>query len=158
MTTVTRRAKGLQPARAAAACLGALCALLLAAGAARAQQTDRIVDTIRQRGNLRCGVQGPTNPGFGSLDQRNVWRGFNVDLCRAIATMVLGDPNKIFVVPLSTQARFPAMQSGEIDVMTNSTTWTMQRDTQLGFSFPALVFYDGQGIMVRKGLGVEGLR
>jgi general L-amino acid transport system substrate-binding protein len=100
-------------------------------------------------------VQGPSNPGFGAPDSRGVWQGFNIDLCRAIAIMVLGDPSKITIVLLSTQARSPAMQSGEIDVMTNSTTWTMQRDAQLGFNFPAIIFYDGQGIMVRRSMGID---
>jgi general L-amino acid transport system substrate-binding protein len=141
--------------RLVAGCLGVLGAMLAAAGIADAQQAGQTVEVVRQRGTLRCGVQGPSNPGFGAPDSRGVWQGFNVDLCRAIAIMVLGDPSKITIVPLSTQARFPAMQSGEIDVMTNSTTWTMQRDAQLGFNFPAITFYDGQGIMVRRSMGID---
>ena len=113
------------------------------------------VDNIRQRGALRCGVQGPSNPGFGALDSRGVWQGFNIDLCRGIAALVFGDPNKIQVVALTTETRFPALQSGEIDVMTNNTTWTMLRDSQLGFAFPAITFFDGQGIMVRKASGID---
>jgi general L-amino acid transport system substrate-binding protein len=138
-----------------AGCLGALGALVVAAGAAEAQPQANTVEVVRQRGTLRCGVQGPSNPGFGAPDSRGEWQGFNVDFCRAVAIMVLGDPNKIQIVPLSTQARFPAMQSGEIDISTNSTTWTMQRDTQLGFNYPAIVFYDGQGIMVRKSANID---
>jgi general L-amino acid transport system substrate-binding protein len=141
--------------RLVAGCLGALGAMVAAVGAAEAQQAGQTVEVVRQRGTLRCGVQGPSNPGFGAPDSRGVWQGFNIDLCRAIAIMVLGDPSKITIVPLSTQARFPAMQSGEIDVMTNSTTWTMQRDAQLGFNFPAIIFYDGQGIMVRRSMGID---
>ena len=105
---------------------------------------------IRNPGSLRCGVQGPSNPGFGAIDSRGVWQGFNIDLCRGIAALVLGDPNKITIVALTTETRFPALQSGEIDVMTNNTTWTMLRDTQLGFAFPAITFFDGQGIMVKN--------
>ena len=138
-----------------AGCLGALGALVVAAGAAEAQPQANTVEVVRQRGTLRCGVQGPSNPGFGAPDSRGEWQGFNVDFCRAIAVMVLGDPSKITIVPLSTQARFPAMQSGEIDVMTNSTTWTMQRDVQLGFNFPVIVFYDGQGLMVRRSADID---
>jgi len=114
-----------------------------------------LVDIIRARGNVRCGVQGPSNPGFGAIDSKGIWRGFNIDLCRGIASMVLGDSDKIAVVALTTETRFPALQSGEIDVMTNNTTWTMQRDTQLGFAFPAITFYDGQGIMVRASSGID---
>lgn len=144
-------------ARAAIAFLvGALAAALPAGAQTPAApqtvpvKTGGLTDVIRARGTLRCGVQGPTNPGFGAPDSRGVWRGFNIDLCRAIAATVLGDPEKISIVPLSTQARFPALQSGEIDVATNSTTYTMQRETQLGFAFAAIVFFDGQGIMVPK--------
>lgn len=121
----------------------------------QASQPGAIVEIIRKRGTLRCGVQGPSNPGFGAVDSRGVWQGFNIDLCRGIAAMALGDPAKITIVALTTETRFPALQSGEIDVMTNNTTWTMLRDTQLGFAFPAITFYDGQGIMVRKASGID---
>jgi general L-amino acid transport system substrate-binding protein len=137
-------------------CIAAAFGLLAGFSATRAEaQQGTTVEAIRQRGQVRCGVQGPSNPGFGAPDSRGEWRGFNVDFCRAVASMVLGDPNKIQIVPLSTQARFPAMQSGEIDIATNSTTWTMQRDVQLGFNYPAIVYYDGQGIMVRKSTGID---
>ncbi len=113
------------------------------------------LEVIRSRGTLRCGVQGPSNPGFGALYSQGVWNGFNIDLCRGIATLVLGDPDKITIVALTTQTRFPALQSGEIGVMTNNTTWTMLRDTQVGFAFPAMTFFDGQGIMVKKAAGID---
>lgn len=122
---------------------------------AQAPQAGAVLETIRQRGTLRCGVQGPSNPGFGAPDSRGVWQGFNIDLCRGIAALALGDPSKITIVALSTQMRFPALQSGEIDVMTNNTTWTMLRDSQLGFAFPAITFFDGQGIMVKKSSGID---
>lgn len=138
-----------------AGCLGGLALAALTATTVQAQSSAGTTEAVRARGTLRCGVQGPSNPGFGAPDSQGVWRGFNVDICRAIATMVFGDPDRIAIVPLSTQARFPALQSGEIDVATNSTTWTMQRDAQLGFNFPAIVFYDGQGIMVRRSAGVD---
>ncbi len=136
--------------------MAGLAALGLAAAwpAAAQAQAGGTAEAIRARGTLRCAVQGPTNPGFGAPDSRSEWQGFNVDLCRAIAVMVLGDASRVTIVPLSTQARFPALQSGEVDVATNSTTWTMQRDAQLGFNFPATVFYDGQGIMVRRNSGI----
>ncbi len=147
----------------------ALCLSLGSGDAARAQvpapvstplatqvpQPGAIVEIIRKRGTVRCGVQGPSNPGFGAVDSRGAWQGFNIDLCRGIAAMALGDPTKTTIVALTTETRFPALQSGEIDVMTNNTTWTMLRDTQLGFAFPAITFYDGQGIMVRKASGID---
>lgn len=144
----------------------ALC-LSLGSGGARAQapvpppaqvqapQAGAILEIIRQRGTLRCGVQGPSNPGFGAVTSQGVWQGFNIDLCRGIAALALGDPGKITIVALTTQTRFPALQSGEIDVMTNNTTWTMLRDSQLGFAFPAITFFDGQGIMVKKASGID---
>ncbi len=114
--------------RRLAAIFGAAAALVAtwtaAPAPAQAQQANT-TEAVRQRGTLRCGVQGPSNPGFGAPDSRGEWQGFNIDLCRAIAIVILGDPTKISIVPLSTQARFPALQSGEIDVATNSTTWTM---------------------------------
>lgn len=121
----------------------------------RPPQAGATADVVRQRGTLRCGVQGPSNPGFGAVDSRGAWQGFNIDLCRGIAALTLGDPAKVTIVALTTQTRFPALQSGEIDVMTNNTTWTMLRDTQLGFAFPAITFFDGQGIMVRKASGID---
>jgi general L-amino acid transport system substrate-binding protein len=112
------------------------------------------LDAIKQRGSLKCAVQGPSNPGFGVPDSQGKWQGFNVDMCRAIAIMILGDPDKIQISPLTTQTRFPALQSGEVDVLTNNTTYVLVRDSQLKFNFPAITFFDGQGIMVPKKLGV----
>lgn len=133
--------------------LAALCTLvsLTTLSPAHAGST---LDVIRQRGSLKCAVQGPSNPGFGVPDSQGKWVGFNVDLCRAVATTLFGDPDKIQVSALTTQTRFPALQSGEVDLLTNNTTDTLTRDTQLKFSFPAITFFDGQGMMVSKKLGV----
>lgn len=113
------------------------------------------LDAIKARGSLKCAVQGPSNPGFGVPGSGGKWVGFNVDLCRAIAATIFGDAEKIQISALTTQTRFPALQSGEVDVLTNNTTYVMTRDTQLKFNFPAISFMDGQGILVPKKLNVK---
>lgn len=112
------------------------------------------LDAIKQRDALRCSVQGPSNPGFGVPDSAGNWQGFNVDLCRAVAVAILGDPAKIEIAALTTQTRFPALQSGEVDLATNNTTYVQLRETQLKFDFPAITFYDGQGVMVPMSSGI----
>jgi len=115
----------------------------------------RDLNQIRQRGTLRCGVQGPSNPGFGVPDSQGRWGGFNVEVCRAIAITILNDPTKVEFVPVITQSRFPVLSSGEVDVLSNNTTWTLTRDSNVnGFNFPAIAFYDGQAIMMPRRLNV----
>ena len=80
------------------------------------------LDAIKQRGTLRCGVQGPSNPGFGVPDAQGRWGGFNVEICRAIAITIFNDPNKVEFVPVTTQSRFPALAAGEVDVLSNNST------------------------------------
>lgn len=113
------------------------------------------LDAIKQRGALKCAVQGPSNPGFGVPDNQGKWQGFNVDLCRAVAIAIFGDPEKIQISALTTQTRFPALQSGEVDLLTNNTTFVQTRDTQLKFNFPAITFFDRQALMVPKKLGLK---
>jgi general L-amino acid transport system substrate-binding protein len=110
--------------------------------------------TVKDRGILSCGVTSGL-PGFSSPDDKGNWTGLDVDLCRAIAAAVLNDPTKIKFVPLSAKDRFTALQSGEIDVLSRNTTWTLSRDTQLGLNFGAVNYYDGQGFLVRKSLKVN---
>ena len=118
-------------------------------------QAGAALDAIKQRGTLRCGVQGPSNPGFGVPDSQGRWQGFNVEVCRAIAITIFGDPNKVEFVPVTTQSRFPALAAGEVDVLSNNTTWTLTRDTNVNrFNFPAIIFYDGQALMVPRRLNV----
>ncbi|MBN8938964.1 MAG: amino acid ABC transporter substrate-binding protein [Rhizobiales bacterium] len=113
------------------------------------------LDAIRQRGVLRCGVQAPSNPGFGVPDSQGRWQGFNVEICRAFAVAILNDPNKVEFTPVTSQSRFPALSSGEVDVLSSNTTWTLSRDTNVNrFNFPAVVFYDGNAMMVPKKLNV----
>jgi general L-amino acid transport system substrate-binding protein len=126
-------------------------ALLLAFSAqvARAQT----LQAVKQRGQLICGANG-TLGGFGLPDPQGNWTGFDVDFCRAIAAAIFNDPSKVKFVPLTAGNRFTALQSGEVDVLSRNTTWTMSRDTTLGLDFAAVTFYDGQGFMVHKSLKV----
>src|SRR5215211_7449363 len=112
------------------------------------------LDKVKQAGSLSCGVQTGT-PGFGQPDSQGKFSGFNIDICRAISAALFGDPDKVKYVPLTAQQRFTALQSGEVDLLSNNTTLTLSRDTQLGFDFAPVVFYDGQGFMVPKKLGVK---
>lgn len=124
-------------------------ALLLAATGTQAAT----LDDVRERGELICGVtQGV--PGFSSPDDEGNWSGFDVEVCRAIAAAVLNEPDAVRYVPLSNTERFTALQSGEIDVLSRTTTRTLNRDTALGLNFAPVMFYDGQGFMVRESLGV----
>lgn len=113
---------------------------------------DTIAD-IKSRGYLKCGVSQGL-PGFSTADKQGNWFGIDVDYCRALAAAILGDQNKVKFTPLSAKERFTALQSGEIDVLSRNTTWTLQRDAALGVDFAGITYYDGQGFMVHKKLGV----
>jgi general L-amino acid transport system substrate-binding protein len=124
--------------------------LVLAAQAASAQT----LKAAQDRGQLVCGANG-TLAGFGLPDPQGNWTGFDVDFCRAIAAAIFNDPTKVKFVPLTAGNRFTALQSGEVDILSRNTTWTMSRDTTLGLDFAAVTYYDGQGFMVRKSLKVN---
>jgi len=128
--------------------------LALASTAAFAQQST--LDLVRARGHLVCGVNNGL-PGFGYLDSDGRWSGFDIDYCRAVAAAVLGDPNAVEFVPLTAAERFIALQTGEIDVLIRNATWTLVRDTDLGLNFAPVTFFDGQGFMVPRDLGVTSL-
>src|SRR6266446_1700635 len=135
--------------------VGAAIALGLAVGLGFAipAQAGPTLDKVKQ-GGLTCGV--PTGiPGFGMPDSQGKYAGLDVDVCKAIMAAISGDPEKVKYVPLTAQQRFTALQWGEVDILSNNTTWTLSRDTQLGFNFGPVVFYDGQGFMVPKKLGVK---
>ncbi len=117
----------------------------------------KTLDAIKKRGRVRCGVSNGL-PGFSSPDSKGKWKGLDVDVCRAFAAAVFGDSKKIDVVGLSAQQRFTALQSGEVDVLTRNTTHTLSRDTALGLNFAPVNYYDGQGFLVRKALGVKNAR
>jgi general L-amino acid transport system substrate-binding protein len=126
-------------------------ALAALAGAAQAGPT---LDKVKQAGTISCGV--PTGiAGFGAPDSQGHWSGFDVDICRALSAAIFGVADKVKYVPLTAQQRFTALQSGEVDLLSNNTTDTLQRDTALGLNFAPVVFYDGQGFMVPKKLGVK---
>ena len=111
------------------------------------------LDNVKSRGLLQCGVNTDL-PGFSAPDEDGNWSGFDVDYCRAVAAAVLGDPESIEFVPLDASDRFEALAGGEIDLLIRNTTWTMARDTALGMTFAGVNFYDGQGFMARKLLGI----
>jgi general L-amino acid transport system substrate-binding protein len=115
------------------------------------------LDDVKQKGFLQCGVSQGL-PGFSNPDQQGNWTGIDVDVCRAVAAAVLGDANKVKYTPLSAKERFTALQSGEIDMLSRNTTWTLVRDTALGLNFASVNYYDGQGFMVRKDLGVNSAK
>jgi len=109
------------------------------------------LDQVKQKGFVQCGVsQGIT--GFSSPDDKGNWTGLDVDFCRALAAAIFNDPQKVKFTPLSTKDRFTALQSGEVDLLSRNTTWTLDRDTKLGFNFAGVIYYDGQGLMVRKSM------
>ena len=112
---------------------------------------------VKRRGFLQCGVSQGL-PGFSNPDERGNWSGIDVDFCRAIAAAIFGDGDKVRFRPLSAKDRFTALQSGEIDILSRNTTWTMSRDTQLGFDFVGVTYYDGQSFMVRKAAGIASTK
>lgn len=128
-------------------------ALSLAAGGMAAAQT---LEEVRERGHLNCGVS-PGVPGFSNPDDAGNWAGFDVEVCRAVAAAVLEDADAVRYTPLSNTERFTAIQSGEIDMLSRTTTRTLNRDTALGLNFAPVMFYDGQGFMVREAMDVSSV-
>ena len=111
------------------------------------------LEAVRKRGYLACGVH-PGLPGFAYPDVRGVWRGFDVDICRAVAAAVLGDAQKVRFTPITSEDRFTALQKGQIDVLSRNTSWSFARDAGLGLDFAAVTYYDGQGFLAPKALGL----
>lgn len=123
--------------------------LCLSAGLAQAATKDEVL----KRGYLQCGVSTGL-PGFSNPDEKGNWTGLDVEMCRAVAAATLGDATKVKFVPLTAKERFTALQSGEVDILSRNTTWTLTRDSSLGLNFTGTSYYDGQGFMVSKSLGV----
>jgi general L-amino acid transport system substrate-binding protein len=121
-----------------------LLVFLAFSGNALAQST---LDAVKSRGFVQCGVNTGL-AGFSQPDSKGAWKGIDVDVCRAVAAAVLGDANKVRYTPLTAQQRFTALQSGEVDILSRNTTWTITRDTSLGLNFVGVNYYDGQGFMV----------
>ncbi|SLN58904.1 General L-amino acid-binding periplasmic protein AapJ precursor [Roseivivax jejudonensis] len=133
--------------------LGTLTAAALSAGAASAQT----LSDVQDRGTLNCGVTTGL-VGFAAPDADGEWSGFDVAVCRAVAAAVLEDQNAIEFVPTTGKTRFTALASGEIDMLARNTTWTFSRDVDLKFEFTGINYYDGQGFMIPKSLGVSSAR
>mgnify|MGYP000328872070 CR=1 FL=1 len=133
--------------------LGAVAAATLTAGVASAAT----LDDVKARGELLCGSNTGLT-GFGAPDANGNWVGFDVSLCRAVAAAVLGDPAKVKFVPTTGETRFTALASGEVDLLVRNSTWTYSRDTDLKLDFVAVNYYDGQGFMVKKDLGVSSAK
>ena len=129
-------------------------AALLAGGSAMAGKD---LDGVKARGTLICGVPAGI-AGFVAADSQGKWAGLDVDVCRAVAAAIFGDSEKVKYVPLTAAQRFTAIQSGEVDILSNNTTATLQRDTALGLDFTAVTYYDGQGFLVNKKLGVKSAK
>ncbi|HEV2100455.1 MAG TPA: amino acid ABC transporter substrate-binding protein [Stellaceae bacterium] len=134
--------------------MGAVAAALAWTAAAQAGAT---LDKVKQAGQVVCGVNTGL-AGFAMPDSQGHFAGLDVDICKALAAALFGDVSKVKYVPLTAQQRFTALQSGEVDVLSRNTTWTLQRDTDLGLNFTAVVYYDGQGFMVAKKLGVKSAK
>ena len=111
------------------------------------------LDTVKGQGFFNCGVSQGV-PGFSNPDSDGNWSGIDVDVCRAVSAAIFGSPDNVKYVPLTAKERFTALQSGEIDVLSRNTTWTLSRDAQIGLEFAGVNFYDGQGFMVRNDSGI----
>ncbi len=130
--------------------------LAILATPAFAQQQSTL-DAVKSKGFVQCGVNTGV-AGFSAPDSKGVYRGIDVDLCRAVAAAVFGDANKVRYTPLTAQQRFTALQSGEVDILARNTTWTITRDTSLGLNFVGVNYYDGQGFMVHRKLNVKSAK
>ncbi|MBD1564498.1 amino acid ABC transporter substrate-binding protein [Vibrio sp. SA48] len=125
--------------------------------ATTASAADSTLDKVLSQGVLTCGVSTGL-PGFSNPNSKGEWEGIDVEYCQALAAAVLGDKSKVKYVPLTAKERFTALQSGEIDVLSRNTTWTLQRDSALGLNFVGVNYYDGQGFMVKKDLGIQSAK
>jgi general L-amino acid transport system substrate-binding protein len=115
------------------------------------------LDAVTKKGFVQCGVSDGL-PGFSYADSKGVYQGIDADVCRAVAAAVFGDANKVRFTPLTAKERFTALQSGEVDVLSRNTTWTSSRDAGMGLSFAGVTYYDGQGFLVNKKLGVKSAK
>jgi general L-amino acid transport system substrate-binding protein len=126
-------------------------------GAAGTAHAGKDLDAVKARGQVICGVNTGI-AGFALADSQGKWVGLDVDVCRAVAAAIFGDAEKVKYVPTTAQQRFTALQSGEVDILSRTTTITLTRDTALGFDFTGINYYDGQGFMVNKKLGVKSAK
>ena len=131
----------------------AMVAVLFAFSTEAMAKKSKTLKNTQKKGFVRCGVSQGL-PGFSNADASGNWTGVDVDVCRAVAAATLGDANKVKFTPLSAKERFTALTSGEIDILSRNTTWTLSRDADIGLTFVGVNFYDGQGFMVRKDSGI----
>ncbi|HZS68153.1 MAG TPA: amino acid ABC transporter substrate-binding protein, partial [Burkholderiales bacterium] len=131
--------------------------ILLAAALSTTAAAQSTLDAVRAKGFVQCGVSTGI-AGFSAPDSKGVWHGIDIDMCRAVAAAVFGDANKVRYTALTTQQRFTALQSGEVDLLARNSTWTISRDTSLGINFVGVNYYDGQGFMVPKKLNVKSAK
>ncbi len=136
---------------------GSAALLLALLGSAGTAHAGKDLDTVRARGKLICGV-GNGTAGFMLADKQGKWSGFSVDICRAVGAALFGDADKVSYIPLTAQTRFTALQSGDVDMVVVNATHTLTRDTALGLDFPGVYYYDGQGFLVAKKLGVKNVK
>ncbi len=132
-------------------------ALIAAQGGDAHAQASPTFDAVKAKGFVQCGVNTSLT-GFSAADSQGVWKGLDVDLCRAVAAAMFGDATKVRYTPLTAQQRFTALQSGEVDILSRNTTWTLTRDASLGIEFLGVNYYDGQGFIVTKKLGVKSAK
>ncbi|MBC7198017.1 amino acid ABC transporter substrate-binding protein [Pseudomonas sp. S5(2021)] len=135
------------------AVLGAV-ALVGASGLTHAGAT---LDAVKKKGFVQCGISDGL-PGFSYADAKGQYQGIDVDVCKAVAAAVFGDAGKVKFSPLTAKERFTALQSGEVDVLSRNTTWTSSRDAAMGLNFTGVTYYDGQGFLVNKGIGVKSAK
>ncbi len=133
-------------------------AIVTAVGLGVAAASAATLEDVKSKGFVQCGANASGLAGFATTNDKGEWNGFDVDYCRAYAAAIFGDPSKVKFTPLTAKERFTALQSGSVDVLVRNTTWTMSRDTQLGLNFTGVSYYDGQGFMVRKDLGVTSVK
>jgi general L-amino acid transport system substrate-binding protein len=131
-----------------------LTAAAAAFGLTAATAAAATLDDVKAKGHVQCGVSEGL-PGFSNPDAQGNWLGLDVEFCRAVAAAIFGDPEAVQFTPLSAKDRFTALQSGEVDILSRNTTWTMTRDASLGLHFAGVTYYDGQGFMIRRDLEVD---
>ena len=116
-----------------------------------------VLDEVKDRGYLICGVSEP-RIGFADIGNNSTWIGFDIDMCRAVATAIFADPRKVEFILTTNRSRFPILAGGEVDMLSRITTWTFSRDVNLGFEFTGINFFDGQGFMIKSSLGVSSAK
>jgi general L-amino acid transport system substrate-binding protein len=137
--------------------LAAATAFALGSAQGAAAQEANLLDTIKERGSLLCTGHNGSYLGFAEVDDQGAWQGFDIEMCRALATAILGDPEKLQIVPVSFAQRFPALQSGDVDVIIKVTGWTQSRDTDLGLQFSLPYFIGPFYMMAKTDLGAKSI-